>query len=124
MTDLPKHQFLVTYHTDQATGLEIYEGLSKLLKHFALRLPCGEDLHVTPVVDLVDWDVPGTMLACNQLLLAYAKGEANGSHIEWGDVDLAVEMAKYALPGVYEETVLELKREADYAESPEEYDDE
>jgi hypothetical protein len=43
-----------------------------------------------------------------QLLLAYAKGEETRD-VEWGDIDLAVEYAKDALPGEYERIIDELQ---------------
>ncbi|NCA72341.1 MAG: hypothetical protein EOM91_20180 [Sphingobacteriia bacterium] len=42
-----------------------------------------------------------TEMALDQLLLAYAKGERVG-HVEWEDLDNALECAKAARPGRFE----------------------
>lgn len=53
--------------------------------------------------------------ALEQLLLAFAKADPEyrpGGAVEWCDLELALEMAREALPGRYMEIVREL-READ-----------
>lgn len=57
-----------------------------------------------------------------QLLLSYAKGDearpGGCGHVEWEDVDLAVQMAKDALPGEYERILQQLDEEEDEEEEP------
>jgi hypothetical protein len=49
-------------------------------------------------------------MACEQLLLAFAKGEL-AEHTEWDDLGIALDYAKSAMPGRYEKIVAELKEQ-------------
>lgn len=54
-------------------------------------------------------------MALDQLLLAYSKGERQG-HVEWEDLDIALDYAKAARPGRYEEIVQELAEQEENAQ--------
>jgi len=56
-----------------------------------------------------DGQMESASMAIEQLLLAYAKGEAGDSHVEWEDLDIAFQYAKAAWPGRYESIMAELR---------------
>ena len=55
------------------------------------------------------------IIALDQLLLAYAKGERQGQ-VEWEDLDIALDYAKTARPGRYEAIVQELAQQEENAQ--------
>lgn len=53
----------------------------------------------------------GALYVIEGLMLAYAKGEANGGSMDWEDLDSVFEAAKESFPGLYEIIQIEIEPE-------------
>ena len=82
----------------------IWDGFSKGKHHKPSHIiirPNTEDGQETSNRLMASAVAQGLQHACEKLIIAYQRGEANGADMEWEDVDDAWEAAKEALAKLY-----------------------